>query len=87
MGDIDPKYGYAINLVDLKREMAKVVDPLDHKRIDTDIEFFKQKEVIATAEMIAVYIWDELEKLLPKNVRLYNIRVHETEKNYIDYRG
>jgi len=86
-GEIIPAYGYAINLVDLKKKMAEVIDPLDHKRIDTDIEFFKQKEVIATAEMIAVYIWQEVEKILPDHVKLYNIRVHETEKNYIDYKG
>lgn len=86
-GEIQPAYGYAMNLHDLKKILTQVVDPLDHKRIDTDIEFFKQKDVIATAEMIAVYIWRELEKLLPSNVKLYNLRVHETEKNFIDFKG
>ena len=86
-GEVDPKFGYAMNMVDLKRMMAVVIDPLDHKRIDTDIEFFKQKGVIATAENIAIYIWEELKKMLPANVSLFNIRVHETEKNYVDYRG
>lgn len=86
-GEIDPKYGYAINLVELKRLLLLVVDPLDHKRIDTDIEFFKTGNMIATAENIAFYIWSELEKLLPPNVQLHNIRLHETAKNYIDYRG
>lgn len=60
---------------------------MDHKRLDTDIEFFKQKDVIATAENIGIYIWDELAKLLPPTVQLYNIRVWETDKNYIDYKG
>ena len=87
VGEINPTYGYAINLVDLKKIMSSVIDPLDHKRIDTDIDFFKQNGVIATAEMIAVYIWDRLEGNLPKQVKLYNIRVHETEKNFIDYKG
>lgn len=86
VGEINPVYGYAINLVDLKKYILDVVDPLDHKRIDTDIDWFKQKN-IATAENIALYIWNELEKILPSTVKLYNIRLHETEKNYIDYRG
>lgn len=87
MGEIDPKFGYAMNLVDLKKILVQVIDPLDHKRIDTDIEFFKQRDVIATAENIAYYIWKEMEKMLPSNVSLYNIRVHETDKNFIDFRG
>lgn len=87
VGEIIPKYGYAINLVELKHMILQVIDPLDHKRIDTDIEFFKQKGVIATAENIALYIWKELEKVLPSLVKLHNIRLHETDKNYIDFRG
>lgn len=84
-GEIIPKFGYAMNLVDLKNMMLQVVDPLDHKRLDTDIEFFQNN--IASAENIAVYIWQELEKKLPQNVELHKIRVHETEKNIIEYMG
>lgn len=87
VGEIIPTYGFAMNLTELKKVLVKVIDPLDHKRLDVDIDFFKDKGVIATAEMIAIYIWQEMEKLLPENVSLYNIRVHETDKNYIDYRG
>lgn len=88
-GDIIPSYGFAMNLRELKTILVKVTDPLDHIRIDTDIEFFDFQKggVIATAENIAVYIWLEMEKLLPDNVKLHNIRVHETDKNYIDYKG
>lgn len=85
-GEIIPTYGYAMNLVTLKNYLVQVTDPLDHKRIDTDIEFFK-KDNVATAENIAVYIWNEMEKLLPSNVTLHNIRIHETDKNFIDFRG
>lgn len=86
-GEVIPAFGFAINLTDLKKFLKIVIDPLDHKRIDTDIEHFKQKNVIATAEMIAIYIWDELSKLLPDNVKLHHIRVHETENSFIDYKG
>ena len=86
-GEIIPEHGFAMNLRDLKKILVTVIDPMDHKRIDTDIDFFSKSKHIATAEMIAVYIWEEMEKLLPENVKLHNIRVHETEKNYIDYRG
>lgn len=87
VGEIDPKYGFVINLVELKQILIQVIDPLDHKRIDTDIEFFKQKGVIATAENIAIYIWQGMKKLLPPQAKLYNIRVYETEKCFVDYKG
>lgn len=86
-GEIIPHLGFAMNLTELKKILFTVIDPLDHKRLDTDIEFFKQKEMIATAEILAIYIWEEMEKLLPNNVELYRIRIHETERNYIEYRG
>lgn len=87
VGEINPKLGFAINLAQLKKALLEVIDPLDHKRLDVDIDFFKQPGIVATAENIAIYIWEELEKRLPSNVRLYNIRVHETEKNFVDYKG
>lgn len=86
-GEINPPWGFAINLRDLKQHLVTVTDPLDHKRIDTDIEHFTQKGIIATAEEIAIYIWKELEKCLPPNVQLHNLRVHETDKNYVDFKG
>lgn len=85
VGEINPKFGYAMNLFDLKKILVDVVEPLDHKRLDTDIEFFKTR--IATAENIAIYIWQKVELQLPSNVRLSNIRLHETEKNFVDYKG
>lgn len=86
VGDVDPKSGCVMNLTDLKAMILQVIEPMDHKRLDTDIEFFRDG-VVTTAENISVYIWVELEKLLPSNVKLYNIRVHETEKNIVDFRG
>lgn len=67
--------------------MVEVTDKLDHKRIDTDIDFFKGGKNIATAENIAIYIWQEMCKMLPAEVKLSNLRIHETEKNIIDYKG
>lgn len=57
---------------------------MDHKCIDEDIEYFKT--VPSTAENMAIYIWDELSKLLLKN-QLYEVRVDETAKNSAFYRG
>lgn len=40
----------------------------------------------STTENLAVFIWIELQKQLPTNY-LYEVRIHETDKNVIFYRG
>lgn len=42
--------------------------------------------VCSTTENLAVCIWDSMAKLLPPNM-LYEIKVHETDKNIVIYRG
>lgn len=41
---------------------------------------------ISTTENVAVYIWDNMTKLLPANL-LYEIKIYETDKNIVIYRG
>lgn len=41
---------------------------------------------ISTTENLAVYIWINMVKLLPPNL-LYEIKIHETDKNVVVYRG
>lgn len=61
-----------------------IVEQMDHKCIDVDVEYFKS--VPSTAENIAIFIWDEVTKLLPGN-KLYEVRIDETGKNSAFYRG
>ena len=61
------------------------MDSLDHKHIDLDVPYFKDK--ISTVENIAVFIWDNLKSVMAKPELLYEIELHETEKNVAIYRG
>ncbi|XP_060884737.1 6-pyruvoyl tetrahydrobiopterin synthase [Labrus mixtus] len=82
---IDPLTGMVMNLTDLKRYIEEVImDPLDHKNLDRDVPYFSK--VVSTTENVAVYIWDHMVKVLPPNV-LYEIKIHETDKNIVMYRG
>uniref|UniRef100_A0A3Q3H0U6 6-pyruvoyl tetrahydrobiopterin synthase n=1 Tax=Labrus bergylta TaxID=56723 RepID=A0A3Q3H0U6_9LABR len=82
---IDPLTGMVMNLTDLKRCIEEVImDPLDHKNLDRDVPYFSK--VVSTTENVAVYIWDHMVKVLPPNV-LYEIKIHETDKNIVMYRG
>lgn len=58
------------------------MDPLDHKNIDKDVEFFADKP--STGENIAVFIWERMVGLLERHnnevgerIRVYNERVVE----------
>ncbi|XP_029934371.1 6-pyruvoyl tetrahydrobiopterin synthase [Myripristis murdjan] len=84
-GKIDPVTGMVMNLTDLKRCIEDVVmTPLDHKNLDMDVPYFA--DVVSTTENVAVYIWDNMAKVLPPNL-LYEIKIYETDKNVVIYRG
>uniref|UniRef100_A0A3P9PYC1 6-pyruvoyl tetrahydrobiopterin synthase n=1 Tax=Poecilia reticulata TaxID=8081 RepID=A0A3P9PYC1_POERE len=74
-GKIDPVTGMVMNLTDLKRSI--------------EIRTFHQTFLLSlpsTTENLAVYIWDNMAKALPASL-LYEIRIHETDKNIVVYRG
>ncbi|KAM9715514.1 6-pyruvoyl tetrahydrobiopterin synthase [Menidia menidia] len=84
-GKIDGKTGMVMNLTDLKKHIEKVImAPLDHKNLDKDVPYFTT--VASTTENLAVYIWDNMVKELPKNL-LHEIKIYETDNNIVVYRG
>jgi len=84
-GVIDARTGMVFNLRDLKAVMVEVIENgLDHKNLNLDVPAFKG--VIPTAENIAVVLWGLLAARLPAGA-LHEIRLIETENNYVTYRG
>ncbi len=84
-GTPDPATGYVVDLKELKRIIrAEVTDKLDHRNLNMDVEFLRN--VIPTAENIAVAIWRVLESKIPSGV-LSCVRLRETENNVVEYRG
>ena len=84
-GEVNPKTGYLIDLKLLKQIIIEnVINKVDHKNLNLDVEFLAGK--IPTAENIAIAIWDELESKIPSG-KLYSIKLLETENNYIEYKG
>uniref|UniRef100_A0A8C3Q0T9 6-pyruvoyl tetrahydrobiopterin synthase n=1 Tax=Chrysolophus pictus TaxID=9089 RepID=A0A8C3Q0T9_CHRPC len=87
---IDPVSGMVINLTDLKEYMQQaIMEPLDHKNLDKDVPYFA--EVVSTTENVAVFIWENLKRLLPAGilpaVMLYKVKVYETDQNIVVYKG
>ncbi|KAK2505398.1 hypothetical protein MC885_018232 [Smutsia gigantea] len=53
--------GMVMNLMDLKEHMEEVImKPIDRKNLDPDVPYFT--DTVSTAENVAVYIWESLQK-------------------------
>ena len=84
-GEVDEQTGMVMNLVDLKQIIHKhVLDQVDHKNLDLDVAYFHTR--VSTAENISIFIWNVLTEHLPRGL-LYQVKVHETDKNIAVYRG
>lgn len=84
-GEADSETGY---VTDLKRLSSlikeKIIDKIDHKNINLDVDFMKGK--MASTENLVVAIWNELNPHIT-DCQLHRIRLFETENNFADYYG
>jgi 6-pyruvoyltetrahydropterin/6-carboxytetrahydropterin synthase len=84
-GPIDPVSGYVIDLKILSDIIEEEVhEPFDHRNLNLDCPDFK--DIIPTAENIAVVIWNKIRKRLETKYKL-EIRLWETERNSVFYDG
>ncbi|HEX6085189.1 MAG TPA: 6-carboxytetrahydropterin synthase [Thermoanaerobaculia bacterium] len=84
-GRIDPETGMVIDLKRLKDIMrARVIDRVDHTNLNEDVDFLQG--VVPTAENLARCFWQQLAPSIDEG-ELYEIVLHETERNSVRYRG
>lgn len=84
-GEIDPETGMVIDLKRLKDLVREnVISHVDHKSLNEDVPFLRG--VIPTAENLAHSFWKQLEPVIDQG-KLYEIVLHETERNSVVYRG
>jgi 6-pyruvoyltetrahydropterin/6-carboxytetrahydropterin synthase len=62
-----------------------VVDKLDHKNLNVDVEFMKGQ--LCSTENLAIAIWKELAPHIPPEVKLHCIKLYETPRIYVEYFG
>lgn len=86
-GEPSQDQGFVMNINKLKEIILdKVINKLDHKNINTEVDFMEGE--IATTENLAVAIWNELEKEIKKSgAHLHCVKIEETENNSIEYYG
>ncbi len=83
IGEVDPETGFVIDLTVLKEIIREqIIDRLDHKNLNLDVEEFKNLN--PTAENIAIVIHDLLSKELGDKYEL-SVRLYETERNFVEY--
>lgn len=86
-GKINKETGFLVNLKELSKIIKqRVIEKLDHKNINIEVDFMKDK--LASTENIAIGIWEQLEQPI-KNLgsQLHSVKLFETEKNFVEYFG
>ncbi|MCD0487129.1 6-carboxytetrahydropterin synthase [Pedobacter sp. MC2016-14] len=86
-GEINPETGFLVDLKWLKVLInTHVVDKLDHRNLNLDVDFMEGK--LASTENLAIAIWEILQPLIEESgAYLHSIKIHETENNIIEYFG
>jgi len=86
-GEINKQTGFLVNLKRLSKIIREnIILKLDHKNINLEVEFMKDK--LASTENLAVGIWQELEPHIKSlGADLHCIKVTESENNFVEYFG
>jgi 6-pyruvoyltetrahydropterin/6-carboxytetrahydropterin synthase len=86
-GNPDPVTGMVFDLKRLKEILNReVVELMDHRFLNCEVPPFDR--VVPTTENLAREIWKRIEPhVRSTDVRLYAVRVYETEDLYVDYFG
>ncbi len=86
-GNVNPETGFVLNLKDLSPIIKeRVVRKLDHKNLNLEVDFMKDK--IPSTEALVVGIWNQLEApVKDMGVSLHCVKVFETENNFVEYFG
>ena len=86
-GEVNPETGFVTNL-SLVSEIIKinVLDKVDHKNLNEDVDFMKDK--LTSTESLAIGIWQQIEKPINQlGCKLHCVKIQETEKNFVEYFG
>ena len=84
-GEINEVTGMLMDLSDLKKIIKdEVEEKLDHKNLNLDIDYFKDK--ITSTENLAIYIWNRLNDAINIECKL-TVVLFETPRNFVEFSG
>ena len=85
-GEPDPDTGFVFDVKKLSIIVKEhVIDKLDHKNLNVDVEFMKGK--ICSSENLVIAVWNQLLPHLPAGVQLHCLKLSETPRIFVEYYG
>lgn len=86
-GEPNPDTGYCVDLKEVSNVIKeKVIEKLDHKNINLDVDFMLGK--LASTENLTLAIWDILyPEIVKLGATLHAVKLHESENNYVEFLG
>ncbi|PST83990.1 6-pyruvoyl tetrahydrobiopterin synthase [Pedobacter yulinensis] len=86
-GELNPETGFLIDLKLLKDIMnVYVVDKIDHKNLNMDVDFMQGK--LTSTENLAMAVWNELlAPIAAQGATLHCVKIYETDNNFVEYFG
>jgi 6-pyruvoyltetrahydropterin/6-carboxytetrahydropterin synthase len=65
----------------------EVVDRLDGRHLNRDVDGFGDGQSMPTTEALAVHVWNQVAPRLESDVHLSSVRVYEDPHLYAEFRG
>ena len=85
-GEPDPDTGFVFDVKKLSIIVKEhVIDKLDHKNLNVDVEFMKGK--ICSSENLVIAVWNQLLPHLTAGVQLHCLKLSETPRIFVEYYG
>lgn len=85
-GDPDPDTGFVYDVKRLSLIVKEhVIEKLDHKNLNEDVDFMKGK--LCSIENLVIAIWQQLAPNLPDKVQLHCLKLYETPRIFVEYYG
>jgi 6-pyruvoyltetrahydropterin/6-carboxytetrahydropterin synthase len=89
-GEPDPDTGFIINFKILKKIIKKeIIEKVDHKNLDMDVEFLNGK--MTSCENLVIAFWDILKPKIDEasggRATLHYIKLYETPTSFAEYYG
>ena len=82
----DPDTGFVFDVKKLSVIVKEyVIEKLDHKNLNVDVDFMKDK--LCSIENLVIAIWQQLAPNLPGDVSLHCLKLYETPRIYVEYYG
>ena len=85
-GEPNPDTGFVFDVKKLSIIVQQhVIDKLDHKNLNLDVEFMAGK--LCSIENLVIGIWEQLVPHLPPDVFLHSLKLYETPRIFVEYYG